>query len=140
MNYLVDLINGVNTGIVFKPQVLTTTTNGTVLDCVGAGLRQGNFITVVSGTITDGGFSFAVQEGALADGSDMAAANDFAGAAAVIAFTASEDTTVKQVVFNRTKRYVRLVCTVTGSPSTGGPFVGLFQGQLSRPGGTNTVP
>lgn len=139
-NFASDLINGCISGIVFKPQVLTATTDGTILDAAGSGIREGGFLTVVSGTITDGGFSFALNESDAADLSASTAVVDKAGSAVVLAFTSAEDVIMKQAQFVRTKRYLRVTCTVTGSPSTGGPFAAIVQAQNSRAGGTATVP
>ena len=70
------------------------------------------------GTITDGTFAISVED------SDDNSAFASASSSLVGSFTngtSSADDNVQEVSYVGTKRYIRGVVTVTGSPSTGGP-------------------
>jgi hypothetical protein len=92
-----------------------TTTNGTVIDLQGFDSCR---FDIHSATLTDGAYACSVQEGTLADGSDMAdaAAAQVLGTAA---FAATDDNTVKSLSYVGSKRYARVKIVSTGV-TTGG--------------------
>jgi len=117
--------------ISFKDGARTTATNGQVIvDLQGF---EGALIVIQSGTITDGTlYTFELKEGDAANLSDAAAVAD----ADLVSggptkgdlepsFAAADDDTVKWFGYRGSKRYLRIdLATVTGSPSTGGHFIG----------------
>lgn len=96
-----------------------TTVNGTTVDKhVGSQAFRSVLFVIVTGTITDGTHTFAVQDSD--DGSAWAAAAaDCVQGSVVLA--AADDDTVKELGYTGPKRYVRLTVT-TAAPTTGGVF------------------
>jgi hypothetical protein len=95
--------------------IKTTTTTGTGIDLANA---LENLVTFHPGAITDGTHTPKLQESdALGSGySDVAAADQVGTLSALAA------STIQQVSYIGSKRYIRAVVTVTGSPSTGGYY------------------
>ena len=94
----------------------TTVTPSSGVDLQG---YEGAAVILHAGTVTDGTFTPELQE------SDEASANFTAVADADLdgtetAFTSSVDDRVLVLGYKGTKRYIRLVLTASGSPSTGG--------------------
>lgn len=95
--------------------IFTTTQTGEGVDLLqGDGLCS---VEVTNGEVTDGTFTIGVQESS--DNSSFSAITPPDDTAIVIT-SATTAGTVQYVSFQRTLRYVRVVCTVTGSPGTGG--------------------
>lgn len=92
-----------------------TTTNGDTIDMQG--YKSIEFV-LLSGTIADGSYAVTVQEGDLADGSDMAnVASDLVLGSAD--FAAADDNVAKRIGSLGKKRYQRITITST-SVTTGG--------------------
>lgn len=107
------------------PAALKTTTNGSAVDTVQSGGMQDVVLIVDAGTVTDGTHAITVQESA--DGSTgwtNVAAGNLTGT--LPSLTSSADEAVTMVAVRPTKRYVRAVSTVTGSPATGGVYGAAF--------------
>ncbi len=91
-------------------------------------------VLVAAETLTDGGFVFELKEGdnsALSDAAAVADADLVGGGPTAgdkePTFAATEDDTPKWFYYKGGKRYLRLdLKTVTGTPSTGGSFMGLI--------------
>ena len=111
--HITDLKNSVDGGLSLAPAVRTTSANGTAVDLLTT--DGGGFAVIQTGVITDGSHNVKLQEGDKSDGSDAA---DITGATQAIASTDGSKEFL--VNFRRSKRYVRAVTTVGGSPSTGG--------------------
>jgi len=112
------------------PAARTTTANGGAVDTVANGGMQDAVLVVHAGTVTDGTHAITVQESA--DGSTnwtAVAAGNLQGS--LPSLTSSADEAVTMVGVRPTKRYVRAVSTVSGSPETGGVYAAGFI--LGRP-------
>jgi hypothetical protein len=135
-NFLTDLVNAVTVAQLLTPRAITGSSaiNGTVSDFLGSAVRNQEFAVVQTGTLVDGTYVVKIQEGLLADGSDM---GDISGA--TVSLAATDDNTNSIIPFYRTKRYIRAVVTPT-SATTGGPIAVLGLAQKHRPGGTTLVP
>jgi len=89
-------------------------------------------ILIQSETITDGGFTFELKEGDNSALSDAAAVSDAdlvgggpTAGALEPTFAATEDDKSKWFFYRGSKRYLRIdLKTVTGTPDTGGSFIG----------------
>jgi hypothetical protein len=105
----------------------TTTTTGDAVNITG---YEQVWIVVTSGTITDGTHTFSLTECATSGGSytAVAAANIIPAATGssangcVLDTTAAHDSAVQIFGYTGTQPYIKVVCTVTGSPSTGGVY------------------
>ncbi len=105
---------------------ITATANGDWVDLLAAGNDCNAVLFVVNcGTITDGTFTFSLQDSP--DKSTTAAVTGNylqTGATGLVATSATTAGTQLKLGYlgnaNGASRYVRLVCTVTGSPGTGG--------------------
>lgn len=111
-----DLHNEISVGNSIVPAAIkTTTSTGTGIDL--AGYRSAAVVFVV-GAITDGTHTPTLEESdSSGSGYSAVAAADMSGTLA--ALTAS---TNQEVSYIGSKRYIRAVVTVTGSPSTGGYY------------------
>jgi len=116
-----DLHNNCGVTSALNSQTISTdtTTNGVIIDTQG--FRGVEFI-LQSGTITDGAYTVAMQEGDVSDLSDAAtvATDEVLGS---ITFAATEDNVAKRVGYIGKKRYVRIRVVSTGT-SSGGVFSG----------------
>lgn len=115
-----DLYNRISGASALAPAAAhTTSANGTAIDMTTLNANGLTFL-VHAGTITDGTHTFKLQDSP--DNStwtDVAA--PFIQEGSVVAFTSSTTSgTVLKFGYLGLTRYVRLVCTVTGSPATGG--------------------
>ena len=120
-SYNRDLVNNEVFGVSLAPSARTANTNGTGIDLItGDGLCSA---IIVSGTITDGGHTIAIQESDASGGT-------YSAVTPVQTIIATTNNTYQVVSFQRTKRYVRATTTVTGSPSTGGIYSVLLAEQL----------
>ena len=89
-------------------------------------------ILIQSETITDGGFTFELKEGdnpALSDAAAVSDSNLVSGGPAAGAleptFAATDDDKSTWFYYRGGKRYLRIdLVTVTGTPATGGSFIG----------------
>ncbi|MEX2644954.1 MAG: hypothetical protein WD249_01705 [Gaiellaceae bacterium] len=92
----------------------TSSINGATVDLRG----YGSALAIVhAAAITDGTHTPKLQES-----SDDSSWSDVAAADLDGSFVALETNLVQHVAYKGTKRYIRLVVTVTGSPGTGGKF------------------
>lgn len=108
----------------------TTSTNGTSISLVASNFgANGVMIAVIAGTITDGTHTFKLQDAVDSSGSpgswnDVAA--PIAQIPSVTAFTSSTTAgTCLKFGYLGTNPWLRVVCTVTGSPSTGGIYAAI---------------
>lgn len=92
----------------------TASINGSSVDLVGYGAAMA---VVHAGTITDGTHTPKLQES-----SDNSSFSDVAAADLDGVFAALTSNTIQRVGYKGSKRYLRVVVTVTGSPATGGKF------------------
>ncbi|MFD7093392.1 hypothetical protein [Streptomyces xanthophaeus] len=119
-----DIYNGVLVKASLKPALRTATANGTAVDRVdGANLSmyQDAMVVINSGTVTDGTHTITIEDSD--DNSTYATV-----AAAYLegdtppALITTNDETVYETRYTGGKRYLRVVTTVSGSPSTGGLY------------------
>lgn len=111
-----DLNKSVSVASSLLPNVRTATANGSGVDL--SGYTKAMFLAHI-GTITDGTFTLSAEESDDNSTFTAVAAGNLSGA--FVAATSSADDTVQEVGYLGSKRYVRAVVTVTGSPGTGGP-------------------
>lgn len=112
-----DLYNNLKAVVAINPTTGKDNLAGSLIDLQGFG---GALVVVQSGTITDGTFTFELRHGNASDGSDLAAVPDEDLLGTEPVFGATDDNKVVQFGYIGTKRYIKLVATVSGSPSTGG--------------------
>lgn len=111
-----DVVSSLNT------QAYIATANGTGVDTLGF---NGITAIVTSGVITDGTFTFKLQ-----DSDDNSSFADVSAAKIIKSFITYDNTkgnTVTRVGYVANRRYVRIVLTATGA-TTGG----IFTGQIVR--------
>lgn len=113
----VDLYNNLSAATTLAPAVRTESANGTGVDLQG---YEGALVIVQAGTVTDGTHTIEVQESI--DNSTFTAVSDGDLQGTEPAITSSNDEAVYEIGYRGTKRYIRAVVTVTGSPSTGGVY------------------
>ncbi|HEY3273473.1 MAG TPA: head-tail connector protein [Methanocella sp.] len=108
-----DLYNLLDKGIALNPQNVTsaTTINGVTINIGGYNAVA---FSVMSGSVSNGTFSFKLQHGMLSDGSDMAdvASTDLIGS--FVSWTNADSYKIQRVGYQGNKNYVRLVSTTTG--------------------------
>lgn len=119
-----DIYSNVLVKASFKPVARTATANGTAVDRVdgaNASMYQDALVVLNVGTVTDGTHTITIE-----DSDDN---SSFATVAAAYlegdtppALITSNDETVYETRYTGGKRYIRVVTTVTGSPSTGGLY------------------
>lgn len=112
-----DLYNNLKAVVAINPTTGMADLTGNLIDLQG---YSGSLVVVQSGGITDGTFTFELQHGNASDGSDLAAVPDEDLLGSEPVFAAADDNVVKQFGYVGTKRYIKLVATVSGSPATGG--------------------
>lgn len=126
-----DLHNNIDTVPAFNTATVTSDSNGLIIDTVEFFKVE---FSVQSGTVTDGSYSWIIQEGAESDGSDMAdvAADDILGAG--VTFAATDDNVAKRIGYRGKQRYVRIRVDETGA-SSGGTFTAtaILAGARSKP-------
>lgn len=91
-------------------------TTGITIDTLGYDSCE---FVVHAGAITDGQFAITMEDGNLADNSDMAAVAAADRIGDLPTLLATEDTTAEKVGYKMRKRYVRIKATQTGA-TTGG--------------------
>lgn len=109
-----DLDKSISVANSLAPATRTTTANGTGIDLAGYD-RAAVVFTV--GTITDGTHTVKVQES-----DDNSTFTDVAAANLSGSVGALSSNTNLELGYLGTKRYIRAVTTITGSPSTGGAY------------------
>lgn len=115
--FLKDLTNHIITPSLLPAAIRTASANGTAVDCI----QMDDVIHVIltAGVITDGTHAISVEESDASGGTYAAITPS--GGTAFTSLTSSAGGSATQVrQYQRTKRYVRVVTTVSGSPSTGG--------------------
>lgn len=111
-----DFKGDVAVAAAIAPAVIrTATVTGSAVDLGADGGHEGAVVYLNVGAVTDGTHTPKLQESD-ASGSGYAdvAAGDLSGA-----FVAAVASTGQKVGYIGTKRYIRVVVTVTGSPATG---------------------
>ena len=107
-----DLVNNVDGQSSIDPSIPTSTQTGVGIDLQGFGAAMLLFII---GTLTDGVHTLTMEESdVLGSGYTTVAAADMDGTLGV----AVSDTN-QRVGYKGTKRYIRAINTITGSPATG---------------------
>lgn len=107
-----DLKNNLIANQSLAPAARTSSVNGTAIDLQGA---ESALIVVECGALTDGTHTPSLEESdASGSGFATVAAADRIGA--LVACTAN---TVQAIGYVGSKRYVRVVMTIAGAPSTG---------------------
>ena len=113
-----DLDKEISVGISIVSALKTTTANGTGVDLLG--FSQAAAVSV-AGAITDGTHALKLQ-----DSDDNSTWADVASEQLSGAFTnltsSAGGSAAQEVGYLGSKRYLRAVATVTGSPSTGGIY------------------
>lgn len=129
MPYRADLNKDISSAVsVAQGALKTTTTTGTGVDL--SGFRSAA-VLLLPGAITDGTHTPTIEESdASGSGYSEVAAADLSGTPA--ALTAN---TIQEIGYLGRKRYIRVVVTVTGSPSTGG-----YYGAYVVRGGARSLP
>lgn len=112
-----DLHNNLKAVVAISPTTGKNDLTGNLIDLQGF---NGALVVVQSGTITDGTFTFELRHGNASDGSDLVAVPDEDLLGSEPVFLATDDDIVKQFGYIGDKRYIKLVATVSGSPTTGG--------------------
>ncbi|WP_330349577.1 hypothetical protein [Streptomyces sp. NBC_00582] len=112
------------------PAARTASANGTTVDrAEDSSMFEDALVVIPVGTVTDGTHTFEVQDSD--DGTSWAAVADTYLQGTEPAVTSSTDETVYELGYKGLKRYLRVITTVTGSPSTGGLYAA--QVVLSNP-------
>ncbi len=112
-----DLKSNISGAMSVLPLARTTSVTGSTVDLRGF---DSAMVQLQIGTITDGTFTPKLQES-----DDDSTFTDVASTDLVGSFTAatsSADDAVQEVGYVGDARYVRVVYTVSGGPSTGGTF------------------
>lgn len=98
----------------------TNTTGATVDRMTDEGGFRSALVVIHAGTVTDGTHTVEVQDSP--NGSDWTAvANEFLQGTEP-AITSSNDDRIHEIGYTGNERYLRVVITVSGSPSTGGIY------------------
>jgi hypothetical protein len=148
---LFDLTNGALIKLAYKPAAIITatvagTTNSKIIDCKDASTHLLTNVVITPGTITDGTYTWTVNESDASDMSGATAATSGPDAGSV-ALTSADSLGVGGVTgacaiirFYRQKRYIQVINTVSGSPSTGGFMSATLIAPLNRQGATSSSP
>lgn len=116
-----DLYTTVLTKRSLAPALRAATANGTAVDrAEDTSMFQAALVIVDCGVVTDGTHTIEVQESA--DNSSWAAVATADLQGTEPAMTSSVDDQIFEIGYLGTKRYLRVITTVTGSPSTGGIY------------------
>jgi hypothetical protein len=103
------------------PALIASTATGTTVDrLVDGDAARSALIVVNVGTVTDGTHTIQVQDSP--NDSDWTAVADEFLQGTEPAITSSNDAQVHEIGYTGHQRYLRVVSTVTGSPSTGGVY------------------
>lgn len=121
-----DLKNNVDSFQSVAPAARTTTVTGAVVDLSD---YEAAMVHLSVGTITDGTHTPKLQEADTSGGSYTdVAADDLEGSFAALASNVNQ-----RVGYKGNKPFVKVVVTVTGSPSTGGVYgADVFRGKASH--------
>ena len=122
-----DLWNSVLVAASLKPQTIAATTNGAAVDM--ADCEGQVFLVVTSATVTDGGYTFTLEESTASGGTYTA----LALTTAIAEIITTNDETVYTGRAKRTKRFVRVVCTESTAGTTGGVFAALVISMKKAP-------
>jgi hypothetical protein len=109
-----DIKNNVDVQRSIAPAAITATVNGSGVDLRG---YDSAMVVIDPGTITDGTHTPKLQESDDDSAYTDVAAGDQEGTLAVLASNA-----IQRAGYKGSKRYIRAVVTVTGSPATGGVY------------------
>jgi hypothetical protein len=113
-----DLDKEISTAHSFVPAARTSTANGTGVDLVGYDKAA---VVVSAGVVTDGTHTLSLEESDDNSSFTAVAAGNLSGSFTALTSGAGGSAT-QEVGYLGTKRYIRAVTTVTGSPSTGGVY------------------
>lgn len=111
-----DIVGHLAIASSIDPQIYTTTQTGAIIDLKG---YDSAMISLLVGTLTDGVHTPKLQHG---DDSGLSDAADVSGTDLDGAFGVTVSDTNQAVGYLGTKRYCRVVVTITGTPSTGCEF------------------
>lgn len=107
-----DIVNNIDAQSSIDPSIPTSTQTGVGIDLQGF---SGAMLAFIIGTLTDGVHTLTMEESdVLGSGYTTVAAAEMEGTLGV----AVSDTN-QRVGYKGTKRYIRAINTITGSPSTG---------------------
>ncbi|MFD9515943.1 hypothetical protein [Streptomyces sp. NPDC059979] len=119
-----DIYSNVLVKASLKPALRAATANGTGVDRAdgsNASMFQDALIVLNTGTVTDGTHTITIEDSD--DNSSFATvAAGYLEGDTPPALITSNDETVYETRYTGGKRYLRVVTTVTGSPSTGGLY------------------
>lgn len=116
--YIHDFGNNTVQKQLVKPAALiTSTVTGTGVDMANGDGQC--FAELNSGVVTDGTYATEIQESD-DNSNDWTAVGGLVPTTGFANVTSSADDAIQIVSFNRSKRYIRGVITVTGAPGTGG--------------------
>ena len=102
------------------PSLIASTYTSTAIDTTGSKARD-LLIVISAGTVTDGTHTWEIQECDTSDGEYTAVADaHLSGTEPAVITTNDERRFI--IAYRGFKRYIKVVNTVTGSPSTGGVF------------------
>lgn len=120
-----DLVSLIAIGTSLAAAARTASANGTGVDLAGYGSAA---VVFAPGAITDGTHTPSLEESSDNATFTAVAAADMIGTLAALAAN-----TVQEVGYVGTKRYIRAVTTITGSPATGGVYNALVvRGNASK--------
>lgn len=120
---MADLYNNLLAHESLPTALRTTTLEGTSVDRANF---DGVMAVLVVGTITDGSHAITLEESDDDEDWSTVAAGDLQGELPTL--TSASDAGVVEVGYLGTGRYVRVVSTVSGGPSTGGVYGALVLG------------
>lgn len=119
-----DIYSGVLVKASLKPALRAATATGTAVDRADGtnySMFQDALIVLNSGVVTDGTHTFTIEDSD--DNSTWATvAAGFLEGDTPPAIITTNDDTVYETRYTGGKRYLRVVSTITGSPSTGGLY------------------
>ena len=125
-----DLKNELTVSQSLAPETRTSTANGTGVDLQG---YHSALVLINCGTWTDGVFTFEVQESD-DDSTYAAVASAELDGTEPVVDAADEDEVIHTIGYQGDARYIRVIVTVTGSPSTGMDFgASIIAGHYHRP-------
>jgi hypothetical protein len=116
-----DIDKEVATAYSIVPSLVDTTANGTGVDL--AGFTKA-LVLITAGVITDGTHTITLEDSD--DNTTFAAvASGFRSGSFTALTSSAGGSAIQEIGYLGTKRYIRIVTTVTGSPSTGGIYSAL---------------
>ncbi|MGP3684151.1 hypothetical protein ACTVZO_05455 [Streptomyces sp. IBSNAI002] len=116
-----SVYNTIVSRVSILPAVHDTTVEGSAVDLLVHGdAARSAMVVLPVGTVTDGTHTIEVQDSP--NGSDWTAVTAEFLQGSEPAVTSSNDERTHEIGYTGHQRYLRVVSTVTGSPSTGGAY------------------